>query len=162
MANPKSTQPNYFTVHGRLQKIMKGVCKASALGLPDCEKPAREWALIHGANNVLDEKHRLMFSPNVADYVPLCSKCHHRYDGHSKTMWDRDHEGRAAKQARGDAHRDAHKHHYKLTEADVIEIHRRRGTGEPVKEIAQSFGVSVPTVSMVIKGHRWGHLMPSA
>jgi hypothetical protein len=157
MAARKSTT-GYFVVHDRLRKIARGVCKAIVLGLPDCDKPAREWALIHGANNVLDEKHNLLFSNNAHDYIPLCVKCHRNYDGNIKTAWDRDHDGRAATLCRGERHRAAHKHAYKLTEADALSIHARRADGETGRFIAQSLGVTEGAVSMILSGKRWGHL----
>jgi hypothetical protein len=36
-----------------------------------CDGPAREWAKVHGTDG----------TGIWADYIPLCSKCHRRYDG---------------------------------------------------------------------------------
>lgn len=46
----------------------------------------------------------------------------------------------------------------KLTEADVLEIRRRRESGEPLKTIAAAFGVSDRTVSKVARRQRWAFL----
>lgn len=46
-----------------------------------------------------------------------------------------------------------------LTEDDVREIRRRkRGLGTPYRELAAQFGVSIPTISMVVRRERWGHV----
>ena len=152
MTDTKYTRPasNYFAMHQRLQKLDKGRCQATATGLPDCQKPAREWALRHEAKAIMDPKHNLTYSTLLSDYLPLCTACHRRYDGNSKTMWERDHAGRAAKQARGETHRKAHGHTYKLTEQDVLAIHERRESGESGRAIADSFSVSEATISMVV------------
>ena len=46
----------------------------------------------------------------------------------------------------------------KLTEADVREIRRLRGTASRA-EIAERFGVSVATVKGIYSGHTWGWLL---
>lgn len=47
----------------------------------------------------------------------------------------------------------------KLTDQDVLAIYRRyRAGGVQQRDLAREFGVSVPTVSMIVHGHRWGHL----
>jgi len=53
---------------------------------------------------------------------------------------------------RGEAH-----HHAKLTDEAVMFIRRRR-SDFTLRELAEMFGVSVPTICEAAKGRRWKHL----
>lgn len=46
----------------------------------------------------------------------------------------------------------------KLTDADVAAIRARHTAGEPLRVVAQAFGVSRSAVSRIVLGRRWGHL----
>lgn len=118
--------------------------------MPACTRPAVEWALIHGRETVSEVRTKLAFSVVLEDYIPLCRKCHRRYDGNAQTMWDRDHEGRTARQAWGAGHGMV-----KLTEIQVAEIVSRRGSGEVLRAIAQDYGVSMAQISRIALGQSW-------
>lgn len=46
----------------------------------------------------------------------------------------------------------------KLTDADVIEIRRRRAFGEKTRDIANAFGISNPNVTRICLRHNWKHV----
>lgn len=57
----------------------------------------------------------------------------------------------------GKQHQTGSKHGmHKLTESDVLAIRARKG--DPQASIAADFGVSVPTVSMILKRRTWRHI----
>jgi hypothetical protein len=47
----------------------------------------------------------------------------------------------------------------KLTEAKVVDIRRRAEAGEACRELAKAFGVSKPTISNIVHGRGWHHVM---
>lgn len=47
-----------------------------------------------------------------------------------------------------------------VTEAEVIEMRRRHAAGEMQKDLAVEFGISRPTMSNIIRGVTWKHLLP--
>jgi hypothetical protein len=49
-----------------------------------------------------------------------------------------------------------------LTEAMVIDIHRRLALGETCAGISRSFGVAVSTIHDIKRGKRWGHIKPES
>jgi len=55
---------------------------------------------------------------------------------------------------RGDKH-----HMRKISSADVVEIRRRRKTGELNKVIASDYGLHSAYVSLIVTGKRWAHLL---
>lgn len=77
---------------------------------------------------------------NVWDYLRLCAACHRAYDGKFTP--------------RGSAHGNA-----KLTEADIPEIFRMRQEGVILREIAARFGISIGTLSAVLDGKTWRHVL---
>lgn len=50
----------------------------------------------------------------------------------------------------------------KLTEADVLEIHRLSGAGERQSEIAAKFSITQAAVSAIVSGKTWRRLHPNA
>ena len=46
----------------------------------------------------------------------------------------------------------------RLTEADVVAVRRARESGASLLELATRYGVSVPTVSLVINRKTWKHI----
>jgi hypothetical protein len=46
----------------------------------------------------------------------------------------------------------------KLIESEVRAIRRRAAAGESQHALARTFGVSVPTICMIVNRKRWGHL----
>lgn len=109
--------------------------------------------------------------------VKLCVRPDHLYLGtHALNMRDAsDHglfahkgQGRHGNHARGERHgtkthpesvaRGAAHYKAKLTEAQAIEIKRRRLAGEPLAVLAQEFGVTMALVSGIARGRVWSHL----
>src|SRR5713226_7918792 len=85
--------PGYFTRHSRVKKARGSASQHLCSGC--CGSQAREWATIHGRAGL----------DIFLDYVPLCARCHHEYDGQH------------LKRARGSANGKA-----KLSEGQVTEI----------------------------------------
>jgi hypothetical protein len=146
---PKVNSNSY--AHTRLGKASLHSCKAVDVGRPPCDKPAREWALLHGVPSVPDK--RGAYSKDPSHYIPLCTKCHRNYDGNAKKGWDRDYAGRAAKAVRGEKHGNA-----KLTDAIVAEIRTRRAGGESVKSLCARFCVSKMTIYRAANNKAWCHV----
>lgn len=46
----------------------------------------------------------------------------------------------------------------RLTGENIVEIRKRYAAGEPVKEIAESFGVHQSNISHIVSGRRWKHI----
>jgi hypothetical protein len=65
---------------------------------------------------------------------------------------DRDAKGRGAR-LKGERNGQS-----KLTEADVIEIHRRLADGETQRVISEAFGISREAISAIKLGKTWSHL----
>ena len=61
----------------RHRRVFQARGKAAQYGCDGCSEMAAEWAQLHGT----DGEHPF-------DYVPLCHKCHKRYDGVSERMRD--------------------------------------------------------------------------
>lgn len=57
------------------------------------------------------------------------------------------------RQARGSGHG-----HARLTESQVRQIRAQASAGEPQRQIARQFGVSQPTVAMIVRRKTWRHL----
>lgn len=145
---------SYHGIHQSLKRIDRGSCKAQSIGLPECYRAAEEWALVSGSEERhLCPKTGLEFSMKFSDYLPLCRKCHRRYDGNSQKMWDRDHAGRASKNARGTGHGMT-----RLTEEQILKIRERRASGEVLRTIAEDFGISKAHVSRIANDQSWRHL----
>lgn len=60
----------------------------------------------------------------------------------------------------GSSRKGVKSHMAKLTDADVIEIRRRRATGELQRTIAASYDITASLVSMIVNGKIWRHLLP--
>ena len=48
---------------------------------------------------------------------------------------------------------------HKIEESDVVSIRKRRENGESQKSIAAHFGISVPSVSMIVNRKTWTHVL---
>lgn len=74
-----------------------------------------------------------------------------RWDTHVENLRDRDerHNTGATGSRQGSA---------KLTERDVVEVHRLRAEGFSVRMIAARFGVCTGTVAHILAGRNWSHL----
>tara|TARA_R110000868_G_scaffold123_6_gene1313 strand:- start:5 stop:613 length:609 start_codon:yes stop_codon:yes gene_type:complete len=109
------------------------------------------------------------------DNPPCCNPAHLFLGTNQDNVTDRDTKGRQCKgEARSAANKKGDEHWSrmrpemvtrgaavggsKLTEEAVIEIRRLRAEGEKLKAIAILYGVTVPTVSMVVRRVTWGHV----
>lgn len=91
-----------------------------------------------------------MFVCHTCD-TKLCINPNHLFIGsHQDNMDDMNRKGRGLK---GEQASNA-----KLTEAQVREAHKRRSTGEKVRDIASSYGVSHSTISLILSGTNWLHV----
>jgi hypothetical protein len=75
----KGDRVGYAGVHYRI-RIERG--PAREYDCLHCEGPAREWALNHDtpAERLRSGTEGETFSLNTADYLPLCTPCHRKYD----------------------------------------------------------------------------------
>lgn len=76
---------------------------------------------------------------NVWDYIRLCAACHRIYDD--------------AYCPRGSKHGMA-----KLAEGDIPRIFAMRSEGRVLREIAETFGVTVQGIHDVLSGKTWSHV----
>lgn len=84
---------------------------------------------------------------------PPCINPEHLETGtQGDNVRDRDDRGRA-NHARGEA-----VHKAKLTEAQVIEIRKRRSQGEYITALGREYGVSASTVSAIYRRLTWKHI----
>jgi hypothetical protein len=84
---------------------------------------------------------------------PACCNDVHLYLGTpADNAADRDAKGRGAR-LKGERNGQS-----KLTEADVIEIHRRLADGETQRVISEAFGISREAISAIKLGKTWSHL----
>lgn len=83
--------------------------------------------------------------------VPLCVNPAHLAIG---TVKDNQHDSRA----KGRATVGSASHFSKITEEDVVEIRRRRSTGEKLKDIGKSFGLSESCIHMIATRKKWKHV----
>jgi hypothetical protein len=65
--------PTYSTVHQRLPSLENGTCQ-------HCDDHAEEWAYDHGDPEELTDEAGRPYSLDQGHYMPLCRKCHRRYD----------------------------------------------------------------------------------
>lgn len=75
-ANPnyKPTPTSYRSAHRRIESV-RG--RARTQSCAQCGGQAAHWALNHGGNPAIGA---LDYSTNPFDYIPLCVKCHKRFD----------------------------------------------------------------------------------
>ncbi len=126
---PRVASPKYFTKHSRIKRIRGSASQHLCGGC--CGSQARHWATIHGRDG------RDIF----LDFVPLCARCHSRYD------WPP--EGRTQGSANGNA---------KLTEAQVAEIKAALRAGQTITSIARASGTPAPTIGSIKNGRSWRHV----
>lgn len=140
--------------------------------------PAHRVALSLSINDTLDG----FLSCHHCDNPPCCNPAHLFKGTPSDNTADRDTKGRTAK---GDRHfsrthpeklkrgdengsrkyperlkRGTENHNAKLTEADVMEIHRMLARGERQVDIAAKFGVAQERISQIKRGEIWRHVIP--
>ncbi len=128
IGRPQSSHAGYNAIHRRVES-RRG--KASDYPCWSCWEDdvvavASDWARVHGTNG-LDP---------WSDYIPLCRKCHMRYDEH---VYNR------RRQA-------------KLTDDSVVEIVRMRRSGIKRAAVASTFGISKEMVSAIMHGRHYSRL----
>jgi hypothetical protein len=106
-----------------------------------CGGRARDWAQIHGTSG-LDPKR---------DYLPMCRRCHIRYDVDAR--WSPAQRAAQAARTRGERSTKA-----RLTEADVRLIRTRRAAGETLPALALSYRVTKQTVHAIVHRRSWAHV----
>lgn len=155
-ANPRyGERATYGAIHQFLAKQARGHCQ--------CGRVAEEWALKREANSKeIDAATGFEFSRSLDDYQPMCKKCHRGYDQNSQKMWDRDHEGRAAKQARGKAHWTKQistaaypRGNAKLNLQAVRVIRWALRNGRTGRLLSRIYSISEAAVSTIKTGERW-------
>ena len=63
----------YSANHNRVRKMRGSASNFLCEG--GCQGRARDWALVHGKDGT-----------DPASYVPLCRRCHYRYDGETQQL----------------------------------------------------------------------------
>jgi len=125
-------------------------------GMCSCGRLAEEWALKHEALRAeLDPARGMRFSPDLNDYVAMCARCHRTYDGNTEALrrtWE-DHDARASRNLRGTACTQAI-----LTERDIVEIRRRRASGERLRAIGNDYSISPQHVWHIAARRLWKHV----
>lgn len=81
------------TAHDRI-RAERG--KASDHECVSCGRPARDWALRHGVEQTKTARNGRVYSLNVADYMPMCRRCHVHYDHDAFPRYFGANAGRAA------------------------------------------------------------------
>jgi hypothetical protein len=76
----------------------------------------------------------------------------------SNLRWDTPANNSADKDRHGTHLRGERSPRAKLTEQEVLEIHRLRASGQTLVDIGQQFGVHPRHVGMIVKRRRWKHV----
>jgi hypothetical protein len=106
--------------------------------------------------------HRLVLETFVGPCPKGMEACHNngiRADNRPTNLrWDTRKNNHADKKLHGTQQCGERSGNAKLTNAQVIEIRRRRKSGEQQKTIACDFGVTEPNISMISRHITWSHL----
>src|SRR5260221_745157 len=121
--------PGYSTRHSRVKRLRGSASAQPCQG--GCGNQARDWATVHDRDG-LDV---------FADYIPLCARCHQRYDGQTEHR------------ARGSAVPAS-----KLVEAQVAEIKAALRAGRTVVTVAREYGRHWATINSIKAGRTWRHV----
>jgi len=73
-------------------------------------------------------------------------------------MTDKKNKGRCNNGGGGKLKGELHGRH-KLKDSDILEIRRRRSSGETYLSIAASFGVGITTIYKIINNQSWKHIL---
>lgn len=99
-----------------------------------------------------------MFVMHACDNPACVNPAHLSVGTQSDNMQDCARKGRAHRVSlQGEAHPNA-----KLTEAQVVEIRRRKGAGESIAVLAREFSVSEALIYFIANGRAWRHVLPDA
>jgi len=96
----------------------------------DVVTPASDWAQVHGTDG-LDV---------LADYMPLCRRCHNNYDGTIPKKL-----GMQNTRA-------------KFADDDIRAIRARHGSGESLAQLAREYGVSGTCIGKITCRRTWSHI----
>lgn len=126
----KPMEAEYYARH----RMIRSECGAAwNYQCTHCGGQAEDWATIHDRDG-----------ESVADYMPLCKSCHHKYDGLVANL---------------PAPRSGQDHPMaKLNDSLVREIRARAANGEPRRDLAGAFGVSLETITGVVLFRTWKHV----
>lgn len=110
-------------------------------------KPAREWAQVHDTDG----------NDPWSDFIPLCRKCHFRYDelklgGVTQASGSKANTDKLPHKL-GERHPS-----HKLTEDAVRDIKQRLSEGEKQFVLAEEYGVHRTAISAISTGRTWGWL----
>lgn len=102
-------------------------------------RPAHELALSFTTG---EQRLERLDTCHSCDNPPCCNPAHLRFDTRKSNVDDMISRGRQARPG-------------KLTDQDVITIRERRQAGARQKDLAEQFGVTDGTISMIVRGVRW-------
>lgn len=103
------------------------------------KRPAHELALSFSTG---EQRLERLDTCHSCDKPACCNPAHLRFDTRQSNVDDMILRGRQGRQG-------------KLTDQDVITIRERRNAGARQKDLAEQFGVTDGTVSMIVRGIRW-------
>lgn len=106
----------------------------------DRMRPAHELALSYTTG---ERRLPHLDTCHACDNPPCCNPAHLRFDTRRSNVADMVARGRGATPGR------------KLADEEIVTMRERRANGAPQKLLAEQFGVSVGTVSMVVRGIQW-------
>jgi len=90
---------------------------------------------------------------------PKCVNPDHLFLGTNlDNMTDKKNKGRCNNGGGGKLKGELHGRH-KLKDSDILEIRRRRSSGETYLSIAASFGVGITTIYKIINNQSWKHIL---
>lgn len=122
-----AASPEYLRNHHRVRTV-RG--KAWLQKCAHCGGRAWDWATIHGRSGA-----------DPSDFMPLCKKCHHVYDGLTWPL------------VQGEAHGMS-----KLTEAAVRDIRARYAAGERTIVMGAEYNVTQASILNAINRRTWKHV----
>ncbi len=67
----------YGAMHGRVRAERGPACDQTCL---HCSNPAQDWAYDHNDPDERTESALGVFSLDIMHYIPLCCKCHAKFD----------------------------------------------------------------------------------
>jgi len=108
----------------------------------DRMRPAHELALSFTTG---EQRSDGLDTCHSCDNPPCCNPSHLRFDTRQSNVDDMIRRGRQARSG-------------KLTDRDVVTIRERRNAGARQKDLAEQFGVTDGTISMIVRGIRWANV----
>lgn len=105
----------------------------------------------HGAHELAvsfstgEERGESLDTCHSCDNPPCCNPSHVRFDTRLSNVGEMHDRGRAPRSGR-------------LTDVQVVAIRERRAAGARQKDLAEQFGVTEGTISMIVRGIRWPNI----